>query len=332
MRKPEDDLPRTSAQVEDTIARAVARLGQSTRRLLESGLLAGALLSGALPLSGCDPTGADDTALPIPTTFPGAGDKGDWAEYEGTRDTRMVAYLGGAWHEYRECNSRGGCQIVDVFIKVRVRPVQGASIDRKRVGVVYRAVGVGGAEQTALGQYFTTLPSGDEEWHVPIRQRAWESSVLVFDAWYQDGTGRTYYDDNDGELHALAYQGNWAVIRLDYANTALEIDDAGVKGTIGVYLADLDFDKDVRLVFTLDDWKTTQEVGIGEGPNHTHWIEDVWQGHERWGIDVDLPAANVQRFQYALVYRHGVVGGATRYEFWENNGGGNHVVTRPVIE
>lgn len=326
-----DDLPRTSFLIEEAIERAVTRLGAGTLRLLRQGAFAGALIAGAIPL-GCDQPAAPAAERDLPGLLPGEG-KGDWAQFEGIRDTAMVSYAGNAWHEYRDCNTRGGCMTIDVFIKLRVRPVQGASLDAKRVGIVYKTLAREG-EHTALGRYFTTHDNGDEEWHVPVRQRAWEASPMLFNAWYQDGAGKTYYDDNNGELHAVAYQGSWAVIRKDWENTALTVDDAGVHGKIGVVLADLDFDKDVRLVWTTDDWKTVNEFGMGADgeKNRMRWVEDLWAGHERWAVDVEIPAAGVQRFQYAVVYRHGVVGGARTYEFWENNGGSNHTVERPQPE
>jgi hypothetical protein len=52
-------------------------------------------------------------------------------------------------------------------------------------------------------------------------------------------------------------------------------------------------------------------------------------GRERWEIDLDLPADGATRFEYAVVYRHGIVNGAKTYEWWDNNGGANYAVTAP---
>ena len=61
--------------------------------------------------------------------------------------------------------------------------------------------------------------------------------------------------------------------------------------------------------------------------NRWYWVEDFpWSaGRERWQIDVDLPGG-AARFEYAVVYRHGVVNGARTYEFWDNNFGANYAV------
>jgi hypothetical protein len=45
-----------------------------------------------------------------------------------------------------------------------------------------------------------------------------------------------------------------------------------------------------------------------------------------WKIPLNIAGTDVAAFEYAIVYKHGVVNGATTYEFWDNNGGGNYVV------
>ena len=67
--------------------------------------------------------------------------------------------------------------------------------------------------------------------------------------------------------------------------------------------------------------------GIGDGANKWRWVGDGWGGVDRFRIDVDIAGAT-DRFEYAVVYRHGVVNDATPYEYWANGGGSNYVVTR----
>ena len=52
----------------------------------------------------------------------------DWAQKEGTRDKSMVHYQGSYWNQYSECGGRGGCNILETFVKVMVKPA-GAYLD-----------------------------------------------------------------------------------------------------------------------------------------------------------------------------------------------------------
>lgn len=64
-----------------------------------------------------------------------------------------------------------------------------------------------------------------------------------------------------------------------------------------------------------------QLVQLALGP------EDYGADYERWDANINLPG-NFNQFQYAIVYRHGTVNGATVYDFSDNNGGQNFVVLR----
>jgi hypothetical protein len=119
-------------------------------------------------------------------------------------------------------------------------------------------------------------------------------------------------------------------VRHDWSNpVSVVVDDSGVQGRITMILADLDYDKDVRLVYTTDNWETTNEMLIGTpgSTNAFYWVADMWNGYEQWAVDIDLPDVT-DRFEYAVLYRHGVVNGADEYDFWDNNGGHNYVIDR----
>ncbi len=254
----------------------------------------------------------------------------DWAQYEGQRNTTMVSYTGTSWSACRFPNTRFGCGSYELFIKLRVRPVAGADFNYKRVGVVYRTP-EDASERTAIGRYATTWSNGDEEWHVPVLVLA-SSKTVMFDAWYQDGAGHTYVDDNSGELHVANDGPSEQVIRLEPWRSAVVVDDQGVRGTLSVQVADLDYDKELVLLATKDNWSTVIELGIGAGPNRWRWIEDYqWGGRERWEIELDLPGG-ADQLQYAVVYRHGVVNGARSYEFWDNNNGANYITSRQSVD
>jgi hypothetical protein len=300
----------------DLLTAALARLRRGGTAL-GGAALAGTVLLQLPATLGC----VDATAL-------GADEQADWAQYEGRRDTAMVSYTGSSWSVCRFANTRFGCGSYDLFIKLRVKPVTGANLDWKRVGVVYRTLD-DATERTALGYYVATWPGGDEEWHVPVLVSASQKTIL-FDAWYQDGASHTYVDDNSGELHVVNDGPSDQVVRVEPWNSTVVADALGVHGQISLQLADLDYDKQIELVATKDNWRTVTVLGIGSGPNRWRWVEDyAWSGRERWVIDVDLPGATSE-LQYAVVYRHGVVNGARTYEFWDNNQGANYHVVRAV--
>jgi hypothetical protein len=106
------------------------------------------------------------------------------------------------------------------------------------------------------------------------------------------------------------------------------VGPSGIQGQISLIVASLDYDKDIRLRYSTDGWATWHEIGIGTGTNHLAWQGGIGGGLERWGGDLDIPGA-VTTVDYALVYRHGVVGGAQSFEFWDNNGGSNYHLTAP---
>lgn len=287
--------------------------------LMSAPALAGAVALGG-PQLGCDATPAI-----------GEDEAADWAQYEGQRNTDMVSYLGTFWSECKQPNTRFGCGSVELVLKVRVRPVQGASIDWKRVGVVSRSP-FDGVERTASGRYFTTWSSGDEEWHVPVTVPTWQRTIL-FDVWYQDGAGHTWFDDNSGELHVANDGPDYNVMRVESWKNTLALDESGLKGSVSLQLIDLDYDKEIMLVGTTDGWQTVIELGMGapNSVNRWYWAEDyAWSASERWQIDIDIPG-DFQRFEYAVVYRHGVTGGARTYSFWDNNFNQNYVLDRTVV-
>ncbi|NVB36848.1 hypothetical protein G6O69_03340 [Pseudenhygromyxa sp. WMMC2535] len=253
----------------------------------------------------------------------------DWAQDEGTRDEGKVHYYGESWSHTettgQTCGERGcygGTTTTTAWVKIRVQPQSGADLDAKRVGVVYRDYY--GNQATAVGSYFSTHADGYEEWHVPVVMSGYQT-VMAFTAWYQDGTGQspTWYDDNMGELHVVTMNGHQA-IRRSYA-TDVSIDDTGVHGSIVATVTDIDYDKDIRLVYTTDNWSTVEELSIGEDElNAWQWVSDSGNS-ETWQLELELPGS-FDHIEYALVYRHGVVNGADEYEYWDNNYGQNYRV------
>jgi hypothetical protein len=307
---------------DDLFARALRRMGQKVTSAACGAAMVGSMGVGSTLLGAC--TAGDE--LPVD-----ALSRDSWSQDQAQRNTRMVSYLGQAWSECRNPNTRFGCGSYEVFVKVRVQPVQNVDLDWKRVGITYR-LPYDTSDRTAVGHYASTYANGDEEWHVPVTvTSSW--ATLIFDAWYQDGGGHTYVDDNQGEFHVVTTGPAQSIVRAEPWLGTVTVSDAGVQGRISVQVTDLDYDKELMVLATTDDWATVQELTMGSPgePNKLYWTMDFpWSGAERWQIDLDLPGAQVQRFQYAIGYRHGVKNGAIRYEFWDNNYGANYVVERPA--
>jgi hypothetical protein len=297
---------------------ALARLRR--HRFIEGALLGSSILL-TLPSASCATSEVDATS---------EADQADWAQYEGKRDTSMVSFTGSWFHNCAAGNTRFGCGSIAVHLKIRIKPQQNVDLDWKRVGVVYRSPN-DLADRTAVGTYSHTYANGDEEWNVTITTPSWKPTIL-FDAWYQDGKGGTFVDDNQGEFHVVNAGPEYQIVRVEPWLNTLALTDTKLSGKISVQASDLDFDKRLELVGSKDGWQTTIHLGSGNpgDTNKWYWAEDFpfAEGRERWVIDVDLPADGAARFEYAVVYRHGVVNGAKTYEFWDNNGGGNYRVEK----
>lgn len=324
-----------ASTMEQIVERALERVKIGTAGIIRGGTVAGAIAVAAMQgLPGCAVESDMEpmSSLHMEGTFTTA----DWAQKEGSRNTYMVHYGKDYWKECTDYGSRFGCWAIDVILKIKVKPVHGANLETKRVGVVYQQPGEG-EPQTALGEYFTTLEDGYEEWHVTVDRRSWEPSVFTFNTWYQDGLGNTYYDDNEGEFHVVSYASHWAVIRHDWGRFDVDVTENGVSGNIAVYVTDLDYDKEIELIATTDNWATIKRFGIGnaEEKNQWYWVEDESDSYERWNIDLDIQEELDEDavFEYAVVYRHGVENNANVYEFWDNAGGRNYVVRQepPVV-
>jgi len=318
----------------EAVERAVARTHLNKLALVANGAAAGLMAVTAVPgLTACNSSdgGAPaDEANPYDDTTTTVGEgKGDWAQEKGKRSTDMVRYSGESWLQQNDCNTRAGCMSVDVFLKVFVKPAAGANLDAKKAGVVIHEPGRAG-QQTFNGKYIGSGPDGMEEWQVQVHlQKYAHPGVFLFTAWYEDGKGGTFFDDNAGEFHVNTWDGIWSVMRQDYyALNSITLDETGLSGTVDLEVRDLDFDKDIRMIWTLDGWNTVHEFKIGsDATNSWQWVGNGYDGWQRWSIKLDWKGS-FEKFEYAIVYKHGVVNSAVPYEFWLNNGGFNYSVAK----
>jgi len=311
---------KTGPGIETLFKRALDRARTHTSSLLKGPVLAGAMVLATPMATGCV---ADES--PISSL-----QQADWVQDEGQRNTAMVSYLGSFWAECANVNTRFGCSDMDVFLKLKVKPVEGANLNHKEIGVVWRNPQEYG-ERTAYGYYFSNLPDGYEEWHVRVTLPAWRD-YFTFNAFYRDGAYRTFYDDNQGEYHAINAGHDSQIIRVQTWSSDVAVKSTGVAGRVQLRVSDLDYDKRITMYATVDGWNTVLQYGMGEpgDENAWYWVQDVYGG-ELWEIDLDIPGDH-QELQYAVVYHHGVINDATTYGFWANNGGQNYRVVRPVVE
>ncbi len=315
-----DTKPPKNNSIEAMFSRAMERARHRTSQLLKGPVLAGAMALTTPAMVGCVTDDAPVSSL----------QQADWVQYEGQRNTEMVSYFGSFWAECANVNTRFGCSDVDVMLKLKVKQVQGADLNHKEVGVVWKNPQDYG-ERTAYGYYFSSLPDGYEEWHVRVTVPAWRD-YFTFNAFYRDGAYHTFYDDNQGEYHVINAGPDSQIIRVQPWENTVVVDGEGVSGKVSLRISDLDWDKRITMLATVDGWNTVLEYGMGESGenNKWYWSQDVYNG-EVWHIDLDIPG-DYQELQYAVVYHHGVINDATEYGFWANNGGQNYSVKRPVVE
>jgi len=296
----------------ESLEQTLARLGDRQRTAAVGGSLFS--LASLLGVAGCDPAAppANATDVTARTQEVIADGQRDWAQNMGTRDRSMVRYYHEFWRNYTDCGSRFGCSSITMFVKVAVKPVTGADLSYKKVGIAYREVGSPNPV-TATGYYFGTHPDGMEEWHVPVKSFS-HQGVFTFNAWYEDGKYGRYYDDNNGELYALGWTdatADYITVRPDFASSTAKITDTGIEGRLSLVIEDLDYDKDLSLEWTTDNWATTNRFGMGNAgdTNKVRWDSNISRDFDRWVVDLSIPGS-FTKFQFRIVYKHGVVGGA----------------------
>ena len=330
----------------EAMERALQRICTGGGYLIRGAAMAGVISAGMPALgAGCAADVGDNGTTTTTDTLLNSGVL-DWAQIRGQRNTDMVSFDGTTWSQNVDCNTRMGCQTIEVFVKLLVRPVDQVNVADKHVGVIYRTP-ASTEPLTVTGDFVRTLDDGREEWVVPVRIRTSSPTLFTFDAWYEDGTWfwnegthqwgkRTYFDDNGGDLYPVVFGSNNAITR-DWGETSIEVGPDGVHGSLVMRVANFDYDKSIGLVWTTDNWNTVHASGMGDAgtPNAFYFVEPYDHGGappfdwEKWRMDlaIDGPA---DHFEYAIVYRHGFAPGARTYEYWDNNGGSNYRVDAPT--
>lgn len=116
------------------------------------------------------------------------------------------------------------------------------------------------------------------------------------------GPNSAYYiDDNDGKH----YSGNTlGVAPICALRTTSAVGYNNY--TISALVKNLAYQKDVKVRYTTDNWKTYKEAPLS-------YVETNEDGNEYWSCDIDTTGATYDTFKYALCYK---VNGQT---YWDNN-------------
>ena len=146
--------------------------------------------------------------------------------------------------------------------------------------------------------------------------------------------GKTWIDDNQGELHVINAGPAYQIIRVEPWLNTVAVGASGVTGRLSVQLADLDYDKQIELVATKDDWQTTLRLRYRRGrPTRTRCTGSrttrtpvASAGRSIW----TCPAATRRvRVRGRVPPRHRQR--RAHYEFWDNNGGSNYRVGAAIV-
>lgn len=169
-------------------------------------------------------------------------------------------------------------------------------------------------------RYIRSCGDNMEIWEVHVNE-----GPVNFVAKYEVN-GETYWDNNNGENYTISSEGITLyndINILSWGTSALY--ESSQTMYVGVNLKNFDYNKDVKVVYTTDNWETRQEAelhysyyqsygyGTADSPNEAGF--EYWYSY----IQVD---PTVSTIEYAIRYE---VNGQV---YWDNNFGSNYYVVR----
>lgn len=337
-------IEQPSESFSEALEKALARVKRTTGLIITRGALGAALVSA--PMTACTSELGDADVAALEAELLNSSVL-DWAQQRGERNPSMVRFEGTSWVELENCSRF--CSTANIFLRLIVTPVAGVDLSQKQVGVMYRST-TSTEPPHGFANFVRTLDDGTEEWQAVVPLRGWDPRVISFNAYYETGEffydeyanewrKRTFFDDNGGDLHVVAPGPSTWAIRRDFSRDDIQVGPQGVQGTITARVANFDYEKEVEIVWTTDNWATTNVFGMGEPGQTNAWYfqeiipsdPSVAHDFERWAININLPGP-ADHFEYAILYRHGLGDGARRYEFWDNNYFRNYRVEAPILE
>jgi hypothetical protein len=170
-------------------------------------------------------------------------------------------------------------------------------------------------------QYVGPADDGREVWRASTQYSSSNNVAprdLEFVAMYTVN-GQTYWDNNNGQNYFLGQNEGTLLHGTNVlaANSYLSSDGYF---TVSVDVQNLAYDKQVKIVYTPDNWATVREAFASYSYGYTYAYAYVpspnANGVERWTLS--LPNTGAQNIQFAVAY---TVNGQTS---WDNNFGHNY--------
>lgn len=208
--------------------------------------------------------------------------------------------------------------------------VEVSNLSYNKSVVIHHEMSNGQWIDLALSYSFTTS-SGSEIWKgtfskpinygYPITLPFGEKFAVKYET-----NGQSYWDNNNNSNYSISnaiYQENTPIVI--FANdiniigndpTEDHLYDNGIESvvSIGSYVRNLGYNKEVILVYSTNNWATSATKRLEFQSPNTNPNKD----YESWGAYFSIPKA--AQIQYAFVYK---VNGA---EYWDNNFGKNYTL------
>lgn len=186
----------------------------------------------------------------------------------------------------------------------------------KEVAVVYSLNG--GTWREAFAGYSGALPNNVERWSFKVPSVTYGPTVQ-FAVRYRVA-GQEFWDNNGGADYRIG--GNapgfvlgHAAVKLDRAS--MFSSRAGVHVSGDVVVKNLAYGKEVKVVYSFDEWATAHEAFA----SYTGELSNSGGTAERWGFSLPVQPPTTQRTVFSVAY---TVNGVTS---WDNNGGANYAIS-----
>jgi len=321
---------------------ALERLFTRLRNDVNWLVVGGSMMSAAATLQGCATEESTEPQLELDQHSQKllSSSEQDWAQKSGRRNRDMVQFVGPVIgpdglkvERLLECGFRGGCQAAEILLHVRVRRQDNVDLSCKRVGLIYRREGPSTEPVTTYDSTYQGFSNGWEDWHVKVRlNNLWrEGTMLNVNAWYQPGNvclGNTFYDDNASDLYAVPALGAKPVWFMFPNSNDLVFTNTGITGKLKFRVANLDYDKQLEVHYTVDGthWNIMRNGAEGQ-PNRLYYGETIGMfgnaDWEQWEADIVLPPTTNGELRFAVGYTH-AQNGTTSQTFWDNNAGNDY--------
>ena len=233
---------------------------------------------------------------------------------------------------YSRFGSYETCTDLNIYIKLRIKPIPTTNIQGKSVGITYKML-KDEVEKSVHGSYLETLADGTELWQVPVKLRGDDVRTrdFLFQFWYQTGNGNVIINNNKGQY----YQNGTFDLAYVKMYNAPYLLGGRFKLDFQLVTEKISFEKNVKLFYTTDDWKTKKTISnIWEENDHNtdskiEWTEDFY-GHSSWNISLDIEE-EFDNIEFAILYSFKDEQTGRLTEVWENNNHQNYKFRRSEV-